>query len=120
MQVPLVGDDTVLECWHATGQDLLLSLSSGKIWLVSIEEATISAVIAKFEPGNGSDNQPRKIRLVKSNGGSKVFIYDSEEVLYLWSPHTNEIVARTMIQKVKTWIYSEEDDILFVLSHDGG
>ena len=62
----------------------------------------------------------RQIKLVKSNGGDKVFIYDSEEVLYLWNPYTNEIVARTLIKKVKALIYSKEEDILFVLSHEGG
>ena len=49
-----------------------------------------------------------------------MFIYDSEEVLYLWNPYTNEIVARTLIKKVKALIYSKEEDILFVLSHEGG
>lgn len=61
-----------------------------------------------------------EIVLVSSNGSDKVFIYDSAEVLTLWNPYTDDVVARTIIQRVKCVEYVAEDNLVFVLSHNGG
>ena len=89
-------ESEIEEICHVTAADILIN-TANSVWLVSLESEH-NSVIAKFEPSN--DNSSRQIHFVLSNGGDKVYIYDSEEVLYLWNPHTRQTLARSLIQKV--------------------
>ena len=104
--------DAIQEIAHLTATDILLVTVTGSVQLISLENQAHN-IIAR------TDTQ-RQIELVKSNGGDKVFIYDSEQILSLWNPHTNQIVSTSLVRNVKGIEYSPEDDILFVLSHNGG
>lgn len=97
----------------ATASDLLLVTNDDSI--VVLVDLQGSAIATFEEAAKGG----RFVKFVESNNGDKVYVYDSEDVLYLWNPHTKQIVARTIIQGVRTVVYSPEDDTLFVLSHGG-
>lgn len=76
---------------HATSSDLLIVTNDGSsVILVNHDGSEVSHF---DEVTNGR----RSIKFVESNGGDKVYIYDSEDVLFLWNPHTRQIVAKTII-----------------------
>ena len=70
--------------------------------------------MAKF--GTGAN----QIQLVHSNGSDRIFVYDTAEVLSVWNPYTNDILGRTIIQKVRCLEYAPDaGSILYALSHNG-
>ena len=102
---------TLEQICHVTSSDILVIAKeqdgTSQVVLINTDNENQQPIKSKFKIGliNG---QPRDIFLVSSNGGDKVYIYDSEEVLYLWNPHTNQTVARSMVQKVKCIRYASE------------
>ena len=81
----------VCEIYHISSSDVLLSVKGDQanLWLVSLEEGDNYKQIAKTGQ-NG-------IKHVHSNGGDKVYIYDEQELLTLWNPYTNTVVATSII-----------------------
>lgn len=91
----------VTQICHVTSSDILIvsedAASPGQVvQMISIENETLS-LKANFAVGGRDNSIHRSIKFVKSNGGDKVYIYDSEEVLYLWNPHTNQVVAKNIV-----------------------
>ena len=70
---------------------MLLSVAGeeAKLWLISLEDGDNFKQIAAYGKN--------EVKHVYSNGGDKIYIYDSQELLTLWNPYTNEIVATSMI-----------------------
>lgn len=57
------------------------------------------------------------ITLVSSNRSDKIFVYDDiAEILMLWNPYKNEIVAKNTLKGVKSIEYTANDDLVYVLA----
>ena len=97
-----------------------------QLWAISLSPTTADfEIMSKFimeQASSPSEHQFRQIRLVHTDGSDKVYIYDSEEVLYLWNPQINKVTNRCVISKVRAMVCNSEasQNTLYVLSHDGG
>ncbi len=92
----------ISKIFHISSSDVLLSVAGeeARLWLISLEDGDNFKQIAT--------QGKNEVRHVHSNGGDKVYIYDSQELLTLLNPYTNEIVATSMIVQVKCLSYAAD------------